>query len=142
MGLDSHFNRAAVITAVLNTTGRIAIVGLSPKPERDSHKVAHYLLEQGFDIVPVNPMVEEVLGLKSYPSVSAIEGNVAVVDVFRRPDDVPPIVDEAIQKGAQFLWLQLGVINETAAQKAVDAGLGVVMDKCIKIEHQKHNVID
>lgn len=129
-------NDPELIKEILENPGRIAIVGLSPKPERDSNKVAKYLLEHGYEIVPVNPMADEILGLKCYPSVSEIEGEIGVVDVFRRPDDVPPIVEEAITRKAKYLWLQLGVINEEAAQRAVKAGLGVVMDHCIKIEHE------
>ncbi|MDP8205777.1 MAG: CoA-binding protein [Candidatus Electryonea clarkiae] len=130
-------NNPEVIKEVLDTGGRIAIVGLSPKAERDSNKVAKYLLNHGFDIVPVNPMADEILGKKSYKSVAEIEGEVDVIDIFRRPDDVPPIVDQAVEKGAKYVWLQLGVVNKTAAVTAQKAGLGVVMNRCIKIEHEK-----
>ena len=133
-------NDPELIAEILDNAGTIAIVGLSPRPERDSHKVAKYLLGHGYRIVPVNPMVDEVLGMKSYPSVAEVEGDIDVVDVFRRPDDVPPIVDEAIARGAGYLWLQLGVVHEEAARKALDAGLGVVMDRCIKIEHGRRNI--
>ncbi len=141
MGISQQINTPDGIERALGSKGRIAIVGLSPKAERDSNKVARYLLDNGFEIVPVNPMVDEVLGCKSYPSVSAIVGDVEIVDIFRRPDDVPPIIDEAVRKGARTVWMQLGVVNEDAARSALESGLDVIMDKCIKIEHQKRNVI-
>lgn len=132
-------NDPATIEEVLSTKGKIAIVGLSPKPDRDSNQVARYLIDHGYDIVPVNPVVAEILGRKSYPSVAEIEGDVEIVDVFRRPDQVMPVVDDAIKKKAKYLWLQLGVVNDEAAQKATDAGMHVVMDLCIKQEHGKKN---
>ncbi|MBS3975325.1 MAG: CoA-binding protein [Syntrophomonadaceae bacterium] len=117
----------------------IAVVGISDKPERDSNKVAHYLIEQGFSVIPVNPALDQVLGLTCYPSLLAIppELKVDVVTIFRRPDQVEPVVQEAIQRGVKTVWMQLGVINPEAAAKAEAAGLEVVMDKCIKIEHGK-----
>ena len=134
---EARWDDPPVIERILNTKGKIAVVGLSPKPERDSNIVARYLLRHGYDIVPVNPAAEEILGRTSYPSVSAIPGEVEVVDIFRRPDQVEPTVREAIEKGAKAVWLQLGVINEAAARAAREAGLDVVMDRCIKIEHQR-----
>ena len=113
----------------------IAVVGLSPKPERASHDVARYLLAQGYKIIPVNPVQEEILGLKCYPNLSAIPEPVDLVDVFRRPEHCPPIAKEAVAIGAKALWLQLGIANDEAASIASDGGLLVVMDRCIKIEH-------
>lgn len=117
----------------------IAVAGISDKPERDSNKVARYLIEQGFSVIPVNPALDQVLGLTCYPSLLAIppELRVDVVTIFRRPDQVEPIVQEAMQRGVKTVWMQLGVINHEAAAKAEAAGLEVVMDKCIKIEHGK-----
>ena len=128
-------NDPQTIREALESNSRIAIVGLSPKPHRDSHKVGQYLLDHGYDIVPVRPHADEVLGLKCYGSVTEIEGDVDVVDVFLNPDSVGPVVDAAIEKGAKIIWFQLGVVNEDAAEKARQAGLHVVMDRCIKIEH-------
>ena len=113
----------------------IAVVGLSPKPERASHDVARYLLSQGYKIIPVNPVQEEILGLKCYPNLSAIPEPVDLVDVFRRPEHCPPIAEEVVTIGAKALWLQLGIANDEAARIASDGGLLVVMDRCIKIEH-------
>jgi predicted CoA-binding protein len=115
----------------------IAMVGLSPNPYRPSHFAAIYMLAEGYNIIPVNPAAKEILGRKSYASVLDIPEPIDIVDIFRKPSDVPPIVDEAIEIGAKVVWMQLGVINEEAAQKAQDAGLEVVMDRCVKIEHAR-----
>jgi predicted CoA-binding protein len=122
------------IRQILETAKTVAVVGLSDKPDRDSYKVAKYLQEHGFRIIPVNPTVDHVLGEKSYASVTDIPMQVDVVDVFRKPEAVMPVVQEAIDAGASTLWLQLGVVNEEAAEKAEAAGLRVVMDRCMKIE--------
>jgi len=122
---------------VLEDAKRIAVVGLSNKPERDSYQVAKYLQEQGYEIIPVNPMVDEVLGQKAVASLKEIEGEVDIVDVFRRSEEVPAVVDDAIAIGAKAIWLQLGVIHEEAAQKAEAHGLDVIMDRCIKVEHAR-----
>lgn len=132
-------NDPSVIKDALSTEGRIVIVGLSPKPDRDSNRVAQYLIGHGYDIVPVNPMASEILGRKCYPSIADVPGEIAVIDVFRRSEDVPSIVEEAIAKKAKYLWLQLGVVNLLAAQMAIEAGLGVIMNRCIKIEHSLKN---
>lgn len=124
------------IEAILKETRTVAVVGLSPDPTRDSHHVAQYLKAQGYRIVPVNPNAQEVLGERCYPSLSAVPEAVDLVDIFRRSEDVPPIVDEAIVKGARAVWMQLGIVNEKAAERAMKAGLDVVMDKCTLIEHQ------
>ena len=122
---------------ILSEGKTIAVVGLSPRPERDSHLVAKYLKEHGYRIIPVNPMVDEVLGEKSYPDLKAIPERVDVVDVFRKAEDVLPIVDQAIEIGASAVWMQLGIVNEAAATRAREAGLGVVMDQCMLIEHKR-----
>jgi predicted CoA-binding protein len=121
---------------LLTTTRTWAVVGCSPDPRRDSHRIAALLQERGFRIVPVNPAVEEILGERCYPSVTAIPRDVGVevVDVFRRSDAAGRHVDEAISSGAVGVWLQLGVIDEAAAERASAAGLKVVMDRCPAIE--------
>ena len=121
---------------ILNKYRSIAVVGASANPERPSYQIASYLMEQGYQVYPVNPNAREILGRPSYPSLSSIPDAVEVVDIFRRSEDVVPIVDEAIKIGAKAVWMQEGVINEAAAAKARDAGLLVVMDKCIREEHE------
>ena len=122
---------------LLQNSKNIAIVGLSDKPERDSYMVAKYLQKHGYKIFPVNPGIKEVLGEKAYSSLSAISEPIDIVNIFRRSSDVPPIIDEAILLKPRVVWLQLGVVNEAAAQVAKAAGLLVVMDRCIKIDHYK-----
>ncbi len=114
---------------------RIAIVGLSSDPLRPSNDVGRYLQRHSYEIIPINPKETEVLGEHAYASLSDIPEPPEVVDVFRRPEYVGPIVDEAIKVGAKAIWLQLGVIDEDAARKARQAGLLVVMDRCMKVEH-------
>ncbi|MFC1904802.1 CoA-binding protein [Chloroflexota bacterium] len=121
----------------LNSSRVVAVVGLSPNPDRPSHTVANYLKDNGYKIVPVNPTAKEVLGEVCYPDLSAIPEPVDVVDIFRRSEDVPPIVEEAMKIGAKAIWMQEGVINEGAASHARDAGLLVVMDRCMLKEHEK-----
>jgi predicted CoA-binding protein len=123
------------IKEILTSYKTIAIVGISNKPDRDSYIVAEYLLNQGYKIFPVNPNIDTVLGLKAYPDLISIPEDIEIVDIFRRSEFVDEIVDQAIEKGAKVVWMQLGVINESAAEKARKAGLKVVMDKCIKVEH-------
>ena len=112
----------------LTESKTIAVVGLSPRPERPSHYVALYLQEQGYRIIPVNPLLDNVLGEKCYPDLKSIPEPVGMVDVFRRSSLVGPIVDEAIEIGAKFVWMQDDVIDEEAAKRAESAGLGVVMN--------------
>ncbi|MCL0039049.1 CoA-binding protein [Dehalococcoidia bacterium] len=122
---------------ILNSSKTIAVAGLSPRRERPSFTVASYLKEQGFSIIPVNPTVAEILGERSYPDLSSIPGRVDVVDIFRRSEEVLPIVEEAIKIGAKSVWMQEGVINEDAASRAREAGLLVITDKCMLKEHRR-----
>ncbi len=122
---------------ILNEYRTIAVVGASPNPKRPSHQVASYLMEHGYHVTPVNPNAQEILGKTSYPDLSSIPEKVEVVDIFRRSEKVMPIVDEAIKIGAKVVWMQEGIINEEAAAKAREAGLLVVMDKCMFKEHQR-----
>ncbi|MCS7350532.1 MAG: CoA-binding protein [Anaerolineae bacterium] len=122
---------------ILTEARTIAVVGLSADPERPSHQVASYLQRQGYRIIPVNPTIQEVLGEPSYPDLLSVPEPVDVVDVFRPARYVPEIVEQAIAKGAKVIWMQLGVIHFEAAQRAREAGLLVVMDRCMKIEHQR-----
>jgi len=122
---------------LLLDTRTIAVVGLSANWHRPSYFAAKYMLERGYTVIPVNPAYPEVLGQKCYPSLRDIPVPVDMVDVFRKPDDVLPLVDDAIAIGAKALWLQLGVVNPEAARKAEAAGLKVVMDRCVKIEYAR-----
>jgi predicted CoA-binding protein len=124
----------------------IAVVGLSSDPAKPSYGVASYMKEHGYRIVPVNPFVEEVLGEKSYKSLLEmpveIQRTIEIVDIFRRAQDVPPIVEQAVKLKRAFgkpyvVWMQLGIVNQEAAQAAVQAGLTVVMDRCIMVEHER-----
>jgi len=115
----------------------VAVVGASPNPERPSNQVAAYLIENGYRIIPVNPNAAEILGQKCYPDLTSIPEKVEVVDIFRRSEDVMPVVEEAIKIGAGAVWMQEGVVNEEAAAKARDAGLLVVMDRCMLKEHSR-----
>ena len=117
----------------------IAIVGLSNKPGRPSNNVGAYLKSQGYTIIPVNPGQDEILGEKSYPQLDKIPFEIDVVDIFRRSEHVAPIIDKAIEIGAKAVWLQDGVIDETAVKKAEDAGLLVVMDACILRQHKSQS---
>lgn len=127
------------IESILQGSRTIAVVGLSPKPERDSHHVAEYLQQQGYRIVPVNPMATEILGERCWPTLTeaAQHERIDLVDVFRNSADVPPIADEAIAIGAKALWLQLGVRDDAACARARAAGLQVVQDHCTLVEHQR-----
>ncbi|MCX7165711.1 MAG: CoA-binding protein [Rhodocyclales bacterium] len=127
----------AGLRRVLQGNRVIAVVGLSPNWNRPSYFAAKYMLEHGYTIVPVNPGASEILGQKCYPDLAAIPVKVDMVDVFRKPEDVMPIADTAIRIGAKCLWLQLGVINQQAADKASAAGLDVVVDRCVKIEYAR-----
>ena len=125
------------IKQILKNSRKIAIVGLSPKEERDSHRVAKYLIEEGYEIVPVNPGQKEILGETCFKTLKDIPFKVDLVDLFLNPERVPPVVDQAIEIGAPVLWMQIGVIHNEAAQKAREAGLAVVMDRCMMREHKR-----
>jgi len=122
---------------ILKTYHTVAVVGLSPKSDRPSFKVASYLKEQGYRVIPVNPQAKEILGEICYPDLASIPQPVEVVDIFRSSEQVPAIVEEAIKVGAKAVWMQEGVINEEAAARAKEAGLLVVMDKCMRKECMK-----
>ena len=117
----------------------IAVVGLSPKPHRDSFRVAKYMQDHGFRIVPINPNAHEVLGEKAYASLTeaAQHAHIDMVNCFRNSEDIPPIAKEAIAIGAKSLWLQIGVVNDDAAKQATDAGLVVVQNLCLMVEHRQ-----
>lgn len=117
----------------------IAVVGMSPKPHRDSHSVAAYMQQHGYEIIPVNPRETQILGLTCYPSIEAIPKPVGLVDVFRAADAVPEIAQQTVAANIPFLWLQLGVISEEGAQIASAGGVRVVMDRCLKIDHARHS---
>lgn len=123
--------------ALLKRTHTIAVVGMSDKPDRPSHYVAQFMRERGYTIIPVNPQCTEIDGLKCYPSLRDIPGPVDMVNVFRRPDDIPPIAQDAVAIGAKSLWIQLGLVSAEAEAIAEAAGLEVVMDLCIKVEYAR-----
>ena len=123
----------------LSTFKTVAVVGISPKEDRPSYIVASYLKKNGYRIIPVRPDGDYILGEKVYPNLTEIpkEIEVDIVDIFRRSEDVPPIVEEAIQRGAKVIWMQEGVIHQEAGAEAEKAGIKVVMDRCMKKEHQR-----
>ena len=127
------------IKAILANYRTVAVVGLSAKEDGDSNRVARFLMEHGFRIIPVNPNHDEILGQKSYPNLSAIpeDIDIEIVDIFRKPSAVPEIVDEAIQRGAKVIWMQEGIVHNDAADKAREHGLQVVMSKCVMKEYQR-----
>jgi uncharacterized protein len=120
---------------ILRPPKTVAVVGISDKTDRDSFQVARYLLDQGYRVFPVNPLLETVLGLRCFPSLRAIPERIEIVDVFRRSEAVPEVVDDAIAVGAKIVWMQLGVVHEESAKRAEEAGLKVVMDRCMKRDH-------
>jgi predicted CoA-binding protein len=124
---------------LLGRTRTVAVVGLSDKPDRDSYQIAQYLQSQGYRIIPVNPMVSAVLGEKSYPNLAEIpaEFRIDIVDIFRRSEQVLPVVEEALHRGVGAIWMQLGIRNAEAARKAESAGVPVVEDLCIMVQHRR-----
>ena len=126
----------ADIRLILSSAKTIAVVGASPKPWRDSGSIAMFLIEKGYIVYPVNPNYQEVHGVKCYPDIGTIPQTIDIVDIFRKSEEVEPIVDEAISAGAKCVWMQLGVVNERAAAKADAAGVKVIMDRCIAIDHR------
>jgi predicted CoA-binding protein len=131
------FQNNELINRILEESHTIAVIGLSAKPDRPSYDVAAFLQSKQYRIIPVNPNLSSILGEKSYPDLSSIPEPVDVVDIFRKSEDVGPIVDEAIKVGAKTIWMQLGIVNEEAAKKAQDAGLNVIMDRCMKREFER-----
>ena len=126
----------ALLRQILARSKRIAVVGMSKDPLKDAQTVPKYLLERGYEVIPVNPTATEILGRKAYPNLSSIPGDFDVVDVFRPSADVPAIVDEAVRDGrAKVIWTQLGIRNEEAAKHAEAAGLTVVQGRCMRTEH-------
>ncbi len=124
-----------LLQEIFQQTARIAVVGLSQKTNRPSHIVALYMQQAGFEIIPVNPGQDEILGAKCYPDLLSIPAPVDVVNIFRRSDQVQPVVEDAIAIKAKVVWMQEGIVNEESAAMAEQAGLTVIMDRCIKIDH-------
>ncbi len=129
------------IEKILATYRHIAIAGISDNPERPSNSIARYLMHAGYTIYPVNPSITKVFGMPCYPSLASLpeemKKNVEIVTIFRKPSDVMPIVDQAIEIGAKVIWMQSGIVNEEAAAKASGKGLDVVQNRCIAVEHQR-----
>jgi uncharacterized protein len=125
----------AELRDLITSARTIAVVGLSPKEHRDSFRVAKYLQDQGFRIIPVNPNAREVLGEQAYQRLTDVPDPIDIVDVFRRPDAVDEVARDAVEVGARAIWMQIGVVNEDAAEVASSAGLDVVMDRCLMVDH-------
>ena len=130
-------NNDQMMKDILLSAKTVASVGLSSNRAKESYGIVEYLKGQGYHIIPVNPTTTEVLGEKSYPDLESVPEKIDVVQVFRRPEDVPPIVDSAIKVGAKVVWMQEGIVNEEAAAKARAAGLQVVMDECMRATHRR-----
>jgi uncharacterized protein len=122
---------------ILKTVKTVASVGVSSNPDKPSYGIFQYLSEAGYHMIPVNPTAPEVLGRKSYPDLGSISEKIDVVQVFRKPEDVPPVVEQAIQAGAKVVWMQEGVVNQQAAARAEQAGLKVVMNRCMMKTHMR-----
>jgi predicted CoA-binding protein len=134
---DGAAPSADPIFDILTKYKTIAVVGLSSNPARPSYGVTEYMQGSGYHIIPVNPNETDVLGEPSYASLEEVPQKIEIVDVFRRPEEIAPVVDAAIRAGAKVIWMQLGIANEAAAEKARAAGITVVMDACILVEHKK-----
>jgi len=130
-------NDDAELKRILTTIKTVASVGVSGNEAKPSYGIFQYLVDHGYDMIPVNPGTPEIQGKKTYANLAAIPNKIDVVQVFRKPEDVPPVVEEAIQVGARYVWMQEGVINEEAAKRAEAAGLGVVMDRCMRATHRR-----
>ena len=130
-------NNDQMMKEILLSAKTIASVGLSSNPEKESFWIVKYLQDQGYRIFPVNPTADEILGEKAYRDLESIPEKIDVVQVFRKPEDVPPVVDSAIRVGAKAVWMQEGIIHKEAAQKAREAGLQVVMDACMRVTHRR-----
>ena len=125
------------VNEILSSSSSIAVVGFSPKVDRPSHRVGKYLIDAGYIVYPVNPGVNEILGRVSYPDLASIPEKIDIVDIFRRSEDVLPIVEAAIKIGAKVVWMQQGIVNKKAAALAEKAGLTVIMDRCIMVDHKQ-----
>ena len=135
MNTDTH--SASAIRKILELKN-IAVVGMSKNEGKPAHFVPKYLIEHGYNVIPVNPTVTEVLGRKSYPSIADIPDDIDVVDIFRRSDDVPPVVNDAMKKkGIKVIWMQSGIYNEEAERKAKENGIDVVFNRCMMVEHNR-----
>jgi predicted CoA-binding protein len=136
---QSESHDASAIGELLRSAHTIAVVGVSSRPDRDSHDVAAYLVRHGYRVIPVNPALGELFGEVAYPDLAAIPAalQIDVVDIFRRQEHIPAIVDQAIARRVRAVWLQLGLADEASARRARAAGLTVVMDRCIKVEHAR-----
>ncbi len=126
---------ALPVSEILRSSTTIAVVGFSPKKHRASYMVGKYLIDVGYTVYPVNPGVSEILGFVSYPDLVSIPVKIDIVDIFRRSEDVLPVVEAAIAIQAKVIWMQQGVVNKEAAQLAEKAGMTVIMDRCIKVDH-------
>lgn len=133
----THENEIDLLRRILQDSHVIAVVGLSNDPSRPSYDVSAYMQRHGYRIVPINPGASEILGEQAYPDLLSVPFDVDIVNIFRRPAQVEPHVEEAIRKGAQSVWMQLGIQHDAAARRARGAGLPVVQDRCIKIEHMR-----
>ena len=136
--MDSDSHSDSQIKEIYELT-HVAVVGVSKNEEKPSHQVPKYLIEHGYNIVPVNPTVSEVLGRKCYPSVAAINERIDVVDVFRKSDDIPEVIDDILKKkdGIKVFWMQLGIYNEDAERKAKQNGIDVIYNRCMMEEHER-----
>jgi predicted CoA-binding protein len=130
-------NNDQMMKDILLSAKTIASVGLSSNPEKESYWIVKYLKDQGYGIIPVNPTADEILDEKAYPDLESVPEKIDVVQVFRKPEDVPPVVESAIKVGAKAVWMQEGIVHEAAAQKAREAGLQVVMDACMRATHRR-----
>jgi hypothetical protein len=127
----------AQLRRILTQCRAIAVVGFSKNPDKDAHTVPRYLMEHGYRVVPVNPTADEILGLRCYQSLLDVPGPVDMVNVFRPSEDVPPVAEQAVARRAKVLWTQLGIRHDEAAARARSAGLEVVQDRCIRVEHAR-----
>jgi predicted CoA-binding protein len=134
---DGAATSADTIFDILTKYKIIVVVGLSSNPTRPSYGVTEYMQSAGYQIIPVNPNETDVLGEPSYASLEDVPQKIEIVNIFRRQEEIPPVVDAAIRAGAKVIWMQLGIANQAAAEKAQAAGLTVVMDACIHVEHKK-----
>ena len=130
-------NSDQMLKDILSSAKTVASVGLSSNRAKESYGIVQYLKGQGYRIIPVNPTATEILGEKAYADLESVPEKIDVVQVFRKPEDVPPVVDSAIKAGAKVVWMQEGIVNEEAAAKARAAGLQVVMDACMRAEHRR-----